>query len=238
MRALAVVLLCGCGRYGFGPIAVGGDGAVVGDGGTVDVGAGDAASGACGTNVQLYDDFEDGVIAPEWTTLAGNGLTVAETGGFLQITFSSNVPASQTAGYKTNAAMDFTNTCVEAELVMAANQTSGAVVELQLGAGQNRADIDVVNGMLQTEEQRGAAVYRGPAISYDPVAHRWLRMREISGTWYFQVSPDGMMYTTVFAEPMEFPLQTQCVLTLAAGSGSAVNGGGVAQFGSVRVTGA
>jgi hypothetical protein len=95
----------------------------------------------------------------------------------------------------------------------------------------------VFNGMLQTEEQRGAAVYRGPVVTFDAVADRWVRMREVGGTWYFQVAPDGMAYTTVFAEPMEFPLQNQAALTIAAASGSAVGNGGVAQFGSVRVTG-
>lgn len=234
-------LACGCGRYGFTfPDARGGngDGPAPGDGGgdTPDV-SGDAVAGACGTNVLLFDDFEDGTVAPEWTVLAGTGLTVGETGGVLQIAFGNNVPASQTAGYRTAATMDFTDTCVEAELVMPADQTSGAVIELQLGAGQNRIYMDVASGMLETEEQLGAAVYRGTPLPYDPVAHRWLRMREVSGTWYFQVAPDAMTYTTVFSYPQDFGLQTACTLTIAAGSGSAVGNGGIAQWGSVRVTG-
>ena len=232
---VALCLACGCGRGDFSPIY----GDALGDGigaGAFDAPSGDAIAGACGTTIHLADDFEDGVTNPQWTVVSGNGLTVAETGGFLQITYANNVPASQTGGYR-SAAMDFTNTCIEVELVMAGNQTSGAIAEVQLGAGQNRIYIDVFNGMVRTEEQLGAAVFTGTPVTYDAVAHRWLRMREIAQTWYFQASPDRASYTTLFSYPKEFGLQTACVLTLAAQSGSAVGNGGVVQFGSVTVTG-
>jgi hypothetical protein len=97
VRALAVTLLCGCGRIGFGVHdagGAGGDDDANGDA-IIDL---DAASGACGAERAAARRFTNSIVEPIWTTLTGNGLTVAQTGGVLQITFANNVPASQTAG--------------------------------------------------------------------------------------------------------------------------------------------
>lgn len=41
---------------------------------------------------------------------------------------------------------------------------------------------------------------------YDPVAHRWLRWRETSGTTYFEASPNGVTWTVLASEATVVPL--------------------------------
>jgi hypothetical protein len=234
---------CGCGRVGFDTSAPAGDGSVPGGGDASAPGDGlptsdgTVGTGACGANLLLFDDFEDGIQAAEWSLVAGTGLTVAETGGFLQITFASNVPAGQQAGYITAAKMDFTGTCVEAEVVMTPSAAANGEMRVLMGSGQNIVTIYENGGMLQATEQLGAAVDRMPAMTFDPVAHRWWRLRNTAGTWYFEVASDAVTYTIVYSVPQNFPLQTATTLELIALSGSATGNGGVVQFGSVRVSG-
>lgn len=237
----AACLICGCGRIDFAPLA--GD-ASVGSGGGV--GGGDpgdaggvpsdvAPAGACGGVVLLADDFEDGAIAPVWTELTGTNLTVAETAGFLQITYGSNVPASQAAGYITTSNLDFTGTCVDVELAMAPNPATLASAEVRIGTPTDCSVFDVTNGQLTGAQHRGASISRMPAIPYDPVAQRHLRLREAAGVWYFEISPDGSAYTTIYTVMNSFPSQTSTTLRLVASSASAVNSGGAVQFAGIRM---
>lgn len=235
-------LACGCGHIGFGTGGATGDGAT-GDGAPGDGVPGDGAppdiapTGACGATVRVSDDFADGVMGAQWSPVTGTGLTVAETGGVLQITFASNVPAGQSAGYATASAMDWTNTCIVVEVVMVPNAAGGGEIEAVIGAGQNVVSMSAISGTLGALLQNGAQVHRmTPSLTYDPVAQRWWRMRNTSASWYFEVSPDDTTYTTIYTWNQNETGQTNQTLKLIALSGSAVGNGGVAQFGSVLVT--
>lgn len=242
--SFAVCVACGCGRIGFsqGTFEAGGtgDGAIgdgvvaPGDGALPDI----APAGACPATVRITDDFADGVMGAPWSLVSGTGLTVAETGGFLQITFASNVPAGQSGGYVTATTMDWTNTCIVVEVVMVPNAAGGGEIEAVIGAGQNVVSMYAISGTLGALLQNGAQVHRmTPALTYDPVAQRWWRMRNTSASWYFEVSPDDTTYTTIYTWNQNETGQTSQTLKLIALSGSAVGNGGVAQFGSVNVTG-
>lgn len=234
--ALACVLVAGCGHIGFQDQrdAPRGDGA--GDALTsVDAIDPDATSGACGSTIAIADDFEDGVTAPEWTTLTGTNLTLAETGGLLQIAFGSNVPASQTAGYQSTASYDFTGACVDAEITSIPNPATLAKLTIRIGGPTDCGVIDIDSGMVNAAQHRGASITSLPAFAFDAVADRFLRMREVSGTWYYQASPDGTTWTTFGTVANKFVAQVNTTIRFTGGSNSAVSNGGTVAFASVRV---
>jgi hypothetical protein len=232
------LMVCGCGRIAFDPIASGdgGAGGPLGDG----AGVGDvAAQPLCGSTVLLSDDFEDGVVAPEWTVASSSGLTLSETGGFLQIQFAnSNVASGLSAGYATTAAFDFTGKCLDVELVTVPDPAKTAQALIEISAPLAHATFFVSGGTLNGSmtNNSGEDNFYAPPATYDAVANRWLRIVENNGSWFFQTAPDAATYTTFFALPYPYSGQGE-TLYLDAASG---NGGtmlGQVQFGSVRITG-
>jgi hypothetical protein len=241
-RVLACVIATGCGRLGFQPPSDGrgdrttGDGSgMPGDGVIADTIDLDAAAGACGTMVALSDDFADGVTGAQWTTLTGTNIALAETGGDLQITFASNVSAGQTAGYQSVASFDFTGSCVDAEIASTPNAATLANMTIRIGTSTDCGVIEIYSGMIHAAQHRGASISTLPAFAFDALADRFLRMREVSGSWYYQSSPDGTTWTTFGAVANMFPLQTSTTVRFTAGTNSGVSNGGVAAFAGVNV---
>ena len=235
MRALAC-LAClaatGCGRLGFGTVVAASD-ATSGDAS----GDGDGPSaGVCPPTVVIDDDFEDGAVAPEWTALDGNNLTRAETGGFLQITFASNVPAGQVAGYQQTVASDFTGTCVIAELAELPNPATLAQAEIRIGSSTDCAVVNFNGGQLHAAVHRGANITRLPDIAADLASQRFVRLREVAGVWFFETSSDGTHFVEL-GNTTKFASQVNTTLRLVAATGSGINNGGELRFASVRVFG-
>jgi hypothetical protein len=231
------LLIGGC-RIGFqtgDPATSDGDGGS--DGSTIADGFdSDAASSPCGTTMAIADDFEDGVTAAAWTTLTGNNLTLAETGGLLQITFASNVPAGQTAGYLSTASYNFTGSCVDAEITSIPNPATLATMVMRVGSPTDCGEIEIYSGMINASQHRGASITRLPAFAFDAVADRFLRMREVAGSWYYQSSPDGIAWTTFGTVADKFALQVNTTVRFTSGTNSALNNGGTAAFASVHIT--
>lgn len=235
-------MLAGCGRIDFGGVvaasgdAGGGDGIVGDGGGGGDGGDGAVASGVCGSTVALSDDFEDGVMGAEWKAISGNNLTVAETGGFLQITFASNVPAGQAAGYQQLTAMDYTGACTIVEVNEVPNPATIAQAIIQVGfAVGNSASMSIRGGMIYSTSHNGANVQMPDTRAWDGVAYRFLRIRESNGTWYWDASPDGVTFMQLGMVTEALVNQNAAYLVLDAATSSAQSNGGQVQFASVRV---
>lgn len=56
----------------------------------------------------------------------------------------------------------------------------------------------------------------GPSLTYDPVAHAWLRIRESAGTAYFDTSPDGTTWTNFWSIAPGFDI-TNILLNITTG---------------------
>ena len=236
---LLVIAACaaGCGRFGFD---VSGDGraddGVVADDGTLGASNGDVSTGICPTTVAISDDFEDGTTAPIWTLLTGTNLSLTEAGGVMSVTFASNVPAGQTAGYAQTNPIDYTGACVIAELTEIPAAASGAYVEMRIGIGPtNNVQFEVDQGLLHSVSHNGAMIVRPDMRSWDLATQRFLRLRELGGTWYWEVSAEGAIYTTVASVPRVLVSQTSTVLELFAGSFSAASAAGRTAFASISV---
>lgn len=74
-------------------------------------------------------------------------------------------------------------------------------------------------------------LYRAP---YDPVAHRWLRLREAFGTTYWEVAPDGRAWTVLVSRPNPISL-TQVYFHLQVGLRAGVPSPGMAIFDNFNV---
>ncbi|MEP6866331.1 MAG: hypothetical protein ABJE66_37275 [Deltaproteobacteria bacterium] len=188
LYAVLTVLLASC---GFKPTVGAGDAS--GPPGDAAVDAPDAGpiyTGKCGSTGAIHDNFDDGVIDNEWRAA---GLTT-ETGGVLSVTPNSNL---NFGGYITKHRVDLTGTNVAVEVPQMLDTNSNATAALYLVADPTHyLAITQQDGTLNAEWDTGTNA-TDLGVDYDPVADRWWRISEASGTVTFEVSADGAAFTPI-----------------------------------------
>ncbi|HEX8245522.1 MAG TPA: hypothetical protein VF541_18565, partial [Longimicrobium sp.] len=112
--------------------------------------------------------------------------------------------ANSYAGYTAKGTYDLTGSQIWVELVRAP-RTGQARLRAYLSEG-NELSIGLVDGVFRCEQQSGGAYLVFLTLPYDPQAHRWLRIRELNGTVYWETSPDAGAWTTLYSAPAPFAL--------------------------------
>ncbi|HST62658.1 MAG TPA: hypothetical protein VLK84_28390, partial [Longimicrobium sp.] len=135
-----------------------------------------------------------------------------------------------------SALYDLTQSSMAAEVVQVLPPAPEAYTILEAkhqGDTGTRVFMINVNGELYAGENVGG-VFTGTPLTYDPVAHRWWRIREAGGTTYWEVSADGCGWTVIRSAPNPIPLTTVQVL-LDAGTDVALADPGVAIFDNFNI---
>ena len=106
---------------------------------------------------------------------------------------------------------DFANTSCIVELVSASDQSNYA--EFYCGmVGENDLNkqvfFDIYGNYIRTNVWNKANNGYTEVIEYpyDPIAHRWLRIRHAGGRFYFDVSPNGGAWTELYSCPVPFDI--------------------------------
>lgn len=145
---------------------------------------------------ELVDNFNDNSLDPlKWLTADGVGAVTVETNGRME----QSTGAGAVFAYlrSRNRYSLIGGECV-VELVSAADQFSDRYTQLTLGdveALTERVTWRLNNGSLDAVSVVAALGTVQYSTAYDPVAHRWLRIRESAGTTYWDTSPDGATWT-------------------------------------------
>ncbi|MET7975741.1 hypothetical protein ABZW44_22400 [Streptomyces mirabilis] len=169
----------------------------------------------------LTDNFNDGVIGPDWGNSYGGA---NESGG------QGRVPciAGSYAGYQTAYSWTFAGASIFMKI--ATVPAASTATEAYCGVMVNAPDIDTsgvrvgfiinsVTGLIRFKSETG---YYDPAsvdITYDPVAHKFVRLREDGTNVYWDTSPDGTTWTNrrTLATPAWIPASIdQCALDMSA----------------------
>lgn len=166
---------------------------------------------------------------PTWLTTwhqpSGNGVGVEFSGGALHITQTTN--ADEWGGV-VSAPEPFAERSIAAELAQATSEGESFIslddgdppwvrITVVAGARINMASFDLPDVDDHLE------------VPYDPVEHRFVRLREHAGTVYFEASPDGMRYTTLFSSARR-PFLDNVRISLGAGAVAAVGTASEAVF--------
>ncbi|MFF7329667.1 hypothetical protein [Streptomyces sp. NPDC008150] len=142
----------------------------------------------------LIDNFNDNSIGPNWGDSYGG---VSETGG------RARVPCiSSYAAYQSGAAWTLTGGSAYVKLVTKPALSTGTTVTTAFvveSATEGKA-IQWVYVAAATPKLRAQSItsYDDPAsveLTYDATNHAWLRIREASGTVYWDTSADGTTWT-------------------------------------------
>jgi hypothetical protein len=222
--ALTCLLVAGClggwddYRVGAGTsTGVGGD-APTGGTGAAGGGGGDAAPERCGGTAMLADDFT--MIDSTKAVWRMDGATSIDAGELLIR------PAANSMEYSWNALSsehfyDLRGDAVSIEIKSMVNTASGAHVSLvAYDDNDNAVVFSQQGGTLSCSkwiDGMQAELGRAP---YDPIAHRFWRMREASGTLAWETSADGLGWTTQASSSNLFDLgsvKVQLVAEVNAG---------------------
>jgi hypothetical protein len=237
VRWLWLAGLLGCGRIGFGLPADGaGEHAGNGDSGAPsDALDAPGTASVCPTTALLADDFQDGVTGPQWTVLTATDLTVSETAGVLRVAYAAMSGPTEIAGYRQAAAADYTTSCVIAEINSVPN-ASAAYMDTRVGTGpSDYVGFTIGSGMMSSSLHNGASVMTADVRAFDPVAHRFLRLRMSPTGTVFEASPDDITYSQLGAVTGVFGLATSTQLDLIATTTSQAQNAGNAEWASIRV---
>jgi hypothetical protein len=181
----------------------------------------------------LVDNFNDNAVdTSKWSTY-GTSAEVREVNGRVELRPAGN-DSSNYAGYTSQTTWDLTASSAWVELVQALRSADEAGVgfEATLDANNNLA-IGVEQGRLLLTIKTAGVVSR-QHVPYDPVKHRWLRIREADGLVRLETSPDGTEWTTHVSSGVSFTL-TALTLGFGAGTGNSTPSPGVAIFDNFNV---
>ncbi|MGW1158423.1 hypothetical protein ACWD5Q_06520 [Streptomyces sp. NPDC002513] len=151
----------------------------------------------------LGDDFDDGRInSTLWPTLAGGP---TETGGRLRIPVSTAADASVLSA----RTWTLVGSKLTAKLatVPAAGTSTNAAASMWVNSTTSGTRIgwrfDALAGVIAAMSQTGFSDGSPTNLTYSAIDHAWLRVREASGTVYWETSPDG--YTWVVRRTLATP---------------------------------
>lgn len=169
----------------------------------------------------LSDNFNDGVIGPNWGNSYGGA---NETGGQARVPCA----AGSYGGYQT--AYSWTLAGATIFMKVATVPAASTATDAYCGVLVNAPDIatsgvrigftiNAVTGMLRMQSDTGYYDPTGVEITYDPVAHAFLRLSEDGTNVHWDTSPDGTTWTNrrTLATPAWIPASIDtCALDMSA----------------------
>lgn len=146
----------------------------------------------------LTDNFNDNSIdGTKWGTYTDGGSTTVESSGRITTTTGVNSTSASLSTYWLSQRYTFTNSSVYVEVISTdshANFTFCPVIVFTHSSPDAAAWFYIVNGTL-TGACYTSTPYSETAVvstTFSAVNHRWLRLRESSGTTYWEYSHDGL----------------------------------------------
>ncbi len=192
----------------------------------------------------LSDNFNDNSLAAKWNkTNSADPAQVLEQNSRIEITHSTG---AQYNSLESTDYYDLVASNFYVKLTDVGNQalvSHSAIVGLQKDTN-NKLYFDVNQGNLYAWKiVAGVQTQIGSSITYSGSTHLYLRLREASGTVYFDTSPDTVTWTNRWnlANPFTLSLiqpflQTGCYATEASGSRAYFDDFNIAPATSVGIT--
>jgi hypothetical protein len=173
----------------------------------------------------LSDGFTGSTINTGlWSNVTGGAATLDQVNDLVvlaQPTVSSGVNT-----FGSSNVYDATSSAIYAEVGTVANGNghTNTIFKLLVDANNNIA-IRLASGVFEVTVLTAGTTVATTLATYDANAHGWWRLRELSGTFYADVSADGCNWTNLFsgtyswaATAMQFEFQTSASATEVGGN--------------------
>jgi hypothetical protein len=207
-----------------------GEAGVAGDvGNTADAGStGDAAAPGADARVTkqctpvpgLVDDFNGAMNAALWETIADPNVRVSQPGR-LEVALAPNQPGTAYGGYGTRTMRDFREHCLYVTFATVPTAASDMTIQF---VSSTSLGFNVRNGQLVAYYNDGDYTPI-TSVTYDPVVHHVLRLRETGGRLFWETSPDGVTFAGMYSEPDRVDLSSIGIRIFAGTFGAQANPG-------------
>ena len=153
----------------------------------------------------LSDDFSGGSLdATKWATFSfGTGSSASQTGGEIQVSLSNSASKTSAGIWSVNT-YDLTGSSAQFEVATLGDaMIAGDKTQIGMLLQVSHAQIESVSaiwtvlseGTLYLGYYVGDTQTVATTLSYDTTNHKYLRVRESSGTIYWDTSPDASTWT-------------------------------------------
>lgn len=152
----------------------------------------------------LTDNFNDNSLdTSKWFSYKGGSATVSETNQRIQLALPASATGSDYAGMTSNGtAMNFASSYVQIQLVQNVNAGTSladfwlVVYDSATGGTSKNAfrwitESTLIYAQYFVNSVKTTLYY----TTYNSTTHKWLRIRESSGTVYWDTSTDGLTWT-------------------------------------------
>lgn len=166
-------------------------------------------SSLIGKTDTLVDDFatQDSL---KWAGWGGN-----VSYGSQQVAIT---PTSIYSGLVSASKYDLTSSSFTAKLVQRASRGNNTIENvLQASMDSSNYMSFVISSVSLIARERAAGVNSDLGVTYNATNHAYLRLREASGTLYWEASPDGSAWTVIRSKTRAMSNPTSVLLKLQAG---------------------
>ncbi|MFF1284308.1 hypothetical protein ACFVY4_26650 [Streptomyces sp. NPDC058299] len=181
----------------------------------------------------LVDPFSAAAInTTVWDSVTPGAATLDTVNDLVVLAVPTASGATNSFG--SSLPFDATSSSVYAQIGVAANGagTTRTVIKLTADAS-NSVSMRLENGAFLLRVQSAGANADTTLAAYSPHAHRWWRIRENSGTWYADASPDGLTWTTLASQTHGWSA-TAVTLFFQAGANGTEVAGNVVTIGNIN----
>jgi hypothetical protein len=142
---------------------------------------------------QLGDDFDDGRI--DTTLWSGNFGTVSETGGRARISAVAGVSSGFQSARQWKLQGSRTTVRLATVPSGGTNGRTSFMVNAVTSGTRIGFECNATTGNLSCKSDVGFFDGSAVSVTYSPIDHAWLRIREASGTVYWETSGDGFSWS-------------------------------------------
>lgn len=160
-----------------------------------------------------FNTFNDNFATANTAKWGGYGANPTIVSGRLSITPTGSYPSLYT-----NSQYDLTSSYAVVQLAQAPNVGNGSTsATLQIKVDNNNSEEIAVEGTNIVFREKVSGTSNNVTIPYDAVAHAWWRIRETSGTVYWDTSPDSINWTNHRSKAMGVASLASVTVVLLAG---------------------
>jgi hypothetical protein len=185
----------------------------------------------------LIDNFNDNVKDAKWSAYgnpAPSSDRIREVNGRVEIRPRSGYSGAY-SGYSSISTYDLTDSWAHVELVQPLRAADGAETHFLAENGSNSVSFRLEEGYLKCLQSVSGTFTVVEQVPYDTRSHRWLRLREKAGTFFWDASEDGSTWTPVFSKTTPVTLSS-VTLKIQVGVTETVASPGTAIFDNFNVS--
>jgi hypothetical protein len=185
----------------------------------------------------LADNFNSGVIGPQWQRSYQDQQCVASepSGGYAQLWPGSN--RADECAFVSSTGYDLRGSAVYTWALQVTRESSSACYTYLALASPDRNALNIgeSGGNITASHVIGGTTTTLASIPYNGATHAWWQIREANGHVFYETSPDGVNWTMLAMETDPFALAPLSI-AVGAGTSTSTSNPGQAHFNNVNGT--